>query len=500
MSERKTDYVIEPQKEIPVLYDVDVAVAGAGPAGIFAAIAAARNGASTVLIDRFGSVGGNIGPGMIVGGHLISGSAHEKVGHECSVYPKLFGIGREFVDRYIAAGGGCIPPKQWYHSQMDHMGSSTLASDVALQMLQESGVKLLLSCYASDPILEGNRVRGLYVEGKSGRQAVCAYVVIDATGEADVARRTAAPILYPKTEYHERDGHSPTGMGLTFFFGGVDWDKYDAYFPQAEASEEDIQWVREVFGEDHYYWKNRDTFKFLFPFMRTATEKGEFKPHEYITLGGRKIDLGTGGLNKTSVPGLGSGRTVPERFEELDAGNTEHISAMEAAMRSRIVHIFSFWKKYVPGWENASLLFIAPFLGSRGGPCIEGEYTLTRDDLDAGKRFDDVLYLFSEFRALKYQCERGEPMWTDFTYRAMLPKKIDGLMAVGRSAAGIPDTLLRNRMTVKVMGEACGTAAALAVRKGVSPKNIDVKELQKLLLDAGFYLGDQQRLAELGLT
>ena len=88
----------EPRKVIPVLFDVDVAVAGASVSGIFAAMSAARMGASVLLIDRFGSVGGNIGPGMITNGHMVSGSPHENLGYECTIYPKLYGIPKEFLD------------------------------------------------------------------------------------------------------------------------------------------------------------------------------------------------------------------------------------------------------------------------------------------------------------------------------------------------------------------------------------------------------------------
>ena len=490
------DYVTEPAQSIPVLYDVDVVVAGAGPAGFCAAIAAARSGASTVLIDRFGSVGGNIGPAHIVQGHMISSRAHEKVGYECCVYPKLYGIGREFIDRYVSLGGASIPP----HSERNYLTDSAIAGQAALKMLEESGVKLLLSTWAANPILNGNRVRGLFVEGKSGREAVRARVVIDATGEADVARRTPAPILYPKTEYHEIDGHAPTGMGLAFFVGGVDWEKYDAHLEQAEVTAEDREWIRQTLGEGHWYWEDRDASGPLFRFFREASKKGEYDIRKSIVLGGREFDLGDVGIGRLrSVPGLARGHIGPERFEELDSGNTEHMSAMEAALRLRIFEAWRFRKKYFPGWENSSLLNIAPYLGSRGGPCIEGEYTLTMDDCRAGRRFDDVMYLYGEFRAMLYLCERGEPRWTDMPYRVMLPRRIDGLLAVGRSASGIPDTLLRNRMAVKVMGEACGTAAALAARKGITPREIDIRELQRLLLDAGFYLGDRKRLEELGL-
>ena len=169
-------------------------------------------------------------------------------------------------------------------------------------------------------------------------------------------------------------------------------------------------------------------------------------------------------------------------------------------MRALAFETWNLWKNYVPGFEDSSLLFIAPFLGSRGGPCIEGDYTLTMEDCRAGKRFDDVIYVYGEFRALRYTASQGKPLWVDVPYRVMLPKGIEGLMAVGRSASGKPDTLLRNRMAVKVMGEAGGIAAALAVKKGIEPRALDVKELQHGLLDAGFHLGDRKRLMELGLV
>ncbi len=110
-----------------------------------------------------------------------------------------------------------------------------------------------------------------------------------------------------------------------------------------------------------------------------------------------------------------------------------------------------------------------------------------------------MTYLYGDFRAIRYTCEQGQCKWVDVPYRVMLPRKIDGLLAVGRSASGIPDTLLRNRMAVKHMGQAGGTAAAIAARKGISPRELDVRELQRALLDAGFYLGPPARLKELGL-
>jgi hypothetical protein len=120
-------------------------------------------------------------------------------------------------------------------------------------------------------------------------------------------------------------------------------------------------------------------------------------------------------------------------------------------------------------------------------------------DCREARRFDDVIYRYGEPRALRWMNEHGGVDWTDVPYRVMIPKKTDGLMAVGRSASGIPDTLLRNREGVMYMGQAGGTAAAMAARSGIEPRAVDVNQLQRKLLKAGFHLGDKARLAELGL-
>ena len=479
--------VAEPEKQIPVAVEVDVAVAGAGVAGVFAALAAARSGARTALVERFGSVGGNIGPGMIVNGNMVSGRPHDLLTYECTVYPGLYGLGKEFLVRYAELGGGSIPPYRRTHYPWD----ASIASYVAQRMLEESGVELLVSTTVADPILDGRRVRGLFVESKSGREAIEAAVVIDATGEADLARRAGAPVLYPKTEYHAIDGHAPTGMGLSYVVGGVDWLRYEQ---GAALTDADRDWARDSLGEAAAKQES------IVPALRQAVEKGEYALEASVSLDGRQVSIKASGPSPLPGPGIGRGSAAAERVEELDAGSGRHIAALEVGLRARIFELFMVYRRYVPGFEEASLLCIAPFLGNRGGPCIEGDYTLTMDDCRAGRRFDDVMYLYGEFRALRHTAGQGEPKWTDLPYRVMLPKALDGMLAVGRSASGIPDTLLRNRMAVKVMGQAGGTAAAMAADQGVAPRELDVRQLQSRLLDDGFYLGDRHRLRELGLV
>ena len=488
-------YLVEPEKQVGVVYDVDVAVAGASVSGVFAAIAAARAGAETVLIERFGDVGGNIGPGMIVNGHMASGSPHPDAGLMVGIRKGFSGIPQEFIQRYASLGGGGVIPFSQNHYPRD----SSTASYTALKMLQESRVNLLLSTCVADPVMEGNCVRGLFVENKSGRQAVRAKVVVDATGDADVARRAGAPILYPKQEYSEVDGHSPTGMGMAFVVGNVDWDAYKRGLKEMQPTEEDRRWAREILGD-----KKAERLGPLVGAARQAWENGEYPDLKVEGLGEASVgisplEIPRGGGKSGVEDSVARGSIGHARTEALNTGDGLQISLLEARSRQIIFEMVHFYRNYVPGFEGAYLLCIAPFLGARGGPCIEGEYTLTMDDCRQGKQFDDVIYLFGEFRAIRYTCERGECKWAEVPYRVMLPKRIDGLLAVGRSASGKPDTLLRNRMAVKHMGEAGGTAAAMAAKNDVSPKQVDVKELQRRLLTSGFYLGSAERLKELKL-
>lgn len=320
-----------------------------------------------------------------------------------------------------------------------------------------------------------------------------AKAVIDATGEADVARRAGASMLYPKQEYSEVDGHSPTGMGIHFVVGGVDWDAYQASLTGVDVSDDDMAWAeRQV--RDQQLLK---VFHGLIPGLRLENEKSGYLFETSVTLEGTRVGITMPSLSPTRMPGVLQGRTSIERLEVIDAGNGDHMAILEAAVRRHIFESFSFIKRNAGGFENASLLCIAPFLGSRGGPSIEGDYILTMDDCREGKLFDDVLLRYGEFRALRYTSEQGEPKWVDVPYRVFLPKRIEGLLAVGRAASGQPDTLLRNRMAAKVMGQAVGTAAAMAADEGLTPRALDVRRLQETLLDDGFHLGDRCRLREL---
>ncbi|MBN2269160.1 MAG: FAD-dependent oxidoreductase [Sedimentisphaerales bacterium] len=443
-------YVLEPAKCVPVAYDADVVVAGGGFSGIAAALATARQGAKTVLIERQGAVGGSFGPGMHFQKVFLQDDPNTYIKGAPYDYVKgeVTAITREFAENFFALHAG---------RKSCSLADSKLCSYMTLKMLKEAGVELMLCCYACDPIMQNNKVCGLFVENKSGRQAVRAKVVIDATGEADICRRAGAPILRPKESYHEYDSHAPTGIGIWAIVAGIDGERLD------DSKVVEISWKE---GIDDLAEVTCDGLRKLAPDPSLRAIKVQLvRPHP-----------------------------------KVDAGDAKHISALEAGIRKYVIDFVERCRKHVPGCENAYLLYIAPYLCARGGPCIEGEYTLTMPECYEGKKFDDVIYVYGEAHALRWQAEQKVPFkWTDVPYRVMIPRKVDGIIAVGRSASCIPDTLLRICESVIYMGQAGGTAAALCVRNDVEPRDLNVKQLQKKLLADGFYLGDENRLAELGL-
>jgi hypothetical protein len=469
------DFVLEPQKQIPVIRDVDVAVAGAGVTGVFAAIAAARSGAKTILIERFATAGGTSGPGLNPGGGTQAPGpwkespifSNSRMSYPIVwVYPEIAGIPKEFTTRLMSMELTASP-----------IEFSQGYSYLSLKMLQEAGVELLLSTFVTDPIMEGNRLRGVFVENKSGRGAIRAKVVIDATGEADVARRARAPILYPKESYNQPDKHAPTGMGVYAFIAGVDWQKYK------QAVE------------------NKDPRADLSRVLQAGEIPGVGRLRPPGTLTTKYMVYLPGLVQLDERNGIAAWRISAARPSKADASDAVQMSRIEVGVREYIWETVQRIKKQVPGCEHAYLIEIAPYLGLRGGPCIEGEYTLTEEDTLKARRFDDVMYLYGTGRALTKTCiQEGKCQWTDIPYRVMVPKRIDGLLAFGRSASGIPDTLLRIRTAFMHMGQAGGNAATLAARQGISPRQLEVKELQRKLVEAGFYLGDKARLRELGLA
>jgi len=494
---------IEPQRRLPIVADTDVIVVGSGVSGLFAALAAAQQGARTLLVDRFGMPGGNLGPGMIVGGSLYSEADlfYDRDGVTISREKlELPSVPRDFVSR--------VQRLRATNDANNYAEDASIASYVALKMMEEAGVDLLLSTYASSPILEGSRVCGLIVENHSGRQAIRARVVIDATGEARIAERAGAPVVRsvpanpkwaPTMRGIRMDENLPlcNSVGVYLVINGVEWDRFDAFRADAPCSSDDAQWAEETLGfrvGDHHG-------DFLAPIWHRLWQEGQQEAVQrllYPDVGGKDV----GHVNfPLEPPRKLSSRVAGARTcfnRAIDSADGTQMSALEASIRKYVFESVEFYRRYVPGFEEAYILCVSPYLGSRGGPFIHGQYTVTIEDIQRGARFEDVVLVHYRHALFRTGAAEG----CDLPYRMLLPKQVGGLMATGTSAAYIRrghDPAIRCRYTMYALGQATGTAAAMAAVAGMDPGEIDVHSLQRTLMAEGFYLGDATRLAELGL-
>ncbi len=477
------EYVVEPEKNVPIAHKVDVAVAGGGIAGMMAALAAARNGARTLIIDRFGRLGGNVGPGMWAGGSLHLALTPESKDDDNALVNILGmgGIPEEFVRRALSfrLTESQLSEDEGRHFNVpgrrlgtDYFAHSYSVSHVATKMMEEEGVTVMLSTQISNPIVREGRVVGLFIENKSGRQAVLTKIIIDATGDAEVARRAGLNTKW--------SGGNP-GIGLFYALAGVDWKSFRAASGDGELKEADRRWMEHVM-EVHLGYPTHG-LESLIPYARKAWEDGTYRIVQDVDGIGRVIIRPL----KEQKGGLTYSRA--ETNGKLDPGSAAHISLLERRIRQYIFETVHFLKVYVPGFSDCYLHSIAPYLGARGGRWIEAEYPLSAEDVMEGRRFHDVIYVYHDRRAQTA---------TDVPYRALVPKGIDGLLAAGRSASPRPPNL-RARYSMLLMGQAAGIAAALCVKKGIQPRELDPKDLQRMLVKWGCPLGDEARIQELGL-
>jgi hypothetical protein len=449
-------HVAEARRSTPVLLEAEVLVVGGGPGGLAAALAAARAGARTTLVDRYGCFGGVI---TQVGVDTIAWYRHEGT-------VDLEGIGIEF-ERRAEAMGGTAPDVQSTSQALD----SELFKVVADQLVQEAGVEPLLHCLVTEPVVEGGVIKGVITESKSGRQALLAERVVDATGDADVAFRAGAPC-------HTHPRGSAMGVSVMFSCSGVDRARFLDYVADSAPTYGDWGkcWSVKTAGkEDHLFSPYLQE-----PFDRARAEG--IIPEGMRSIGGtwgRITDAGeANSLNMVVMAGY-------------DCTDVRHLTEAEIEGRRQALLAIAALRRYTPGFENARLRTFGSTLGTRDSRKIAGRYELTGDDVRGQARFADSVGIFPEFLdGYGVLVIPTTGRYFQVPYGVLVPREVDNLLVAGRCVAGdkISHAATRNQMCCAVTGQAAGAAAAVSLRDGRTTADVDVTRVQSELRRQGVRL------------
>jgi hypothetical protein len=441
-----TGFYEEPGRSIPVYHACDVLVVGGGPSGTAAALAAAREGADVVLLERYNHLGGLSTGGLVVWIDRMTDWNGRQV---------IRGFADELLER-LKPDGGVVgaPPSQWGSRDpvlAKHWGQRISAFHgvvawspmidpeklkvLSQEMLLEAGVRLVFHSWAALPIVQDGTVKGVVFESKQGRQAVMAKVVVDATGDGDIFARAGADF---DNDIEQGDTHH--AVNTAFLLGGADMNRWLNYrLTQPEESDALLKLGRErcgYFQPPYVSWRN-DIALFLGP-----------------------------------------------RQSGLSALDVDDMTEVEIRSHRFMVTHWQFFRENAPGFEQSYMLQSAPQLGVRHTRRLAGVGRIERSQWDAGVPLPDEIGV-SPSLTLKLP-----PV--SVPYGALVPRRLDGLVACGRHVSCDPNShgFMREIPQCWLTGQAAGTAAALAANGGVQPRAVDIGALQAALREQGVFLQD----------
>jgi hypothetical protein len=453
----------EPARDIDVCYEADVVVIGGGPGGIGSALAAARCGASTVLVERYGHLGGMATGGLVT---IIPNLS------DISGKQQIAGICQELIDRMDTRGATDYPKKEdwgstdeklvnhyidanlaWFYIREDlNIGRKrvlyTALTDPEIMkcelnnMMEEAGVKLYLHSWGVRPIVDGNTVKGVFIENKSGRQAILAKVVIDCTGDGDLLQPAGA-----ECDTRMIPGLRIAAFAFPFWIGNINMKKVEEFrSTQPEKYAELMQELGKQGGAAFYLKdlvKHHDGLVWFHPF-----------------------------------------------FPSMHQDDINEINRVELEGRKKMHLSYEFYRKHVPGFENSYIALSSMQLGIQGGQRVVGEYVCGAKDIVSDEIFPDTIAVFPDNDNGEISAKHPNVC---IPYRSLVPKKIDGLLVACRAFSSewqfneyfnlIPHCV--------AFGQAAGTAAALAVKAGIEPRKVNYSTLQKSLIGQGVILPDK---------
>ena len=448
MTAAKQNTLTEPARELPVFGEYDVVVVGGGPAGIAAAVSAARRGASTLLVERYGFLGGM----GTAGGVTNFAGLYGKRNGEMTLLVR--GVVDDLLAR-IDALGGLNKPQDGMQGRIRVRSYDTSAYKIAAdQLLAGAGVNLLFHAWAAAVVRDGTRIAALVVETKSGRQAIRANAFIDASGDADVAAFAGVP-------FEVGDGHGSGLFPTTMFrVGQVDAEPALAAVGEFKAINDLMAAVQQ-----------QKPGKYKFP-REGAILRPNIDPREWRA-------------NVTQIRNAAGRAMNGVDARELTEGELEG--------RRQIAEYFKFMKAEVPGFAKSAIVEIAPQVGIRETRRIEGLYALTGEDILSSAAFNDSIGINAwpmEMHAdgrIEWAFPRDESRtYNQLPWRMLVPRKLDNLLVAGRCAAMTHEGQSAARASggCFVMGQAAGTAAA-SLGSGARFAEVDVPALQEKLAADG---------------
>ncbi|MBA4387204.1 MAG: FAD-dependent oxidoreductase [Verrucomicrobia bacterium] len=442
MEERENmETYVERARELPVAGSYDVVVCGGGPAGFMAALASARRGARTLLVERYGILGGTATAGMMVEFGSIYDGAQTIVG----------GATHEFLHRLVDFGG--VERFDARAHSMIFDPESMIA--ICLDMCKEAGVEMLFHTLVVDAVKSGTNVNGVILENKSGRSVVRGKVLIDATGDGDVAARAGAAFRTG------RDGDSMVQpVTLEVILGNVDVTRLPKSHHDVTAA------------------------------IREAASRGEWAiPTERIFSWGRVCKRGA-----PDDPHAADFFINVTNALNVDGTSARDLTRAEIETRGQLEGLLRFLREHVTGFEKCFLDRTAVQVGIRETRRITGDYELTREDVLSARHFPDgVVPACNSIDVHEVTGKNFEHEWLkpgthyQIPYRCFLPQGLDGILVAGRCLSADHHALGSARVMVVClpMGEACGIAAALAADRSCPPRQIQADDIRTALRNNG---------------